>query len=246
MSPALVGGFLTTGPPGKFQSFPSCGFKTTHFLPSHPSPGPFIAHLEDQGSLLTGASVTPLTFQKTLQRIFAKCNLKHSGGKQKNKFSRQLWTLCQPLQTFPWLSFPPTSPSGLPGGTSGKEPACQCQRHGFYPWVRMLPWRRQPTLVFLPGEFHGQRTLEGYSPWGCKEVIHDWVHLHHYHTSHVFVPQKWYFHGLQRDNPPHHRPAKSYVGTLTPAPQNMTVFGDMTFKDIIKIKPSGWALVQYG
>ena len=27
----------------------------------------------------------------------------------------------------------------------------------------------QPTPVFLPGESHGQRSLEGYSPWGCKE-----------------------------------------------------------------------------
>ena len=27
----------------------------------------------------------------------------------------------------------------------------------------------QPTIVFLPGEFLGQRNLEGYSPWGCKE-----------------------------------------------------------------------------
>ena len=28
----------------------------------------------------------------------------------------------------------------------------------------------QPTPVFLPGEFHGQRSLEGYSPWGLKEL----------------------------------------------------------------------------
>ena len=28
---------------------------------------------------------------------------------------------------------------------------------------------RQPTPVFLPGEPHGQRSLAGYSPWGCKE-----------------------------------------------------------------------------
>ena len=27
----------------------------------------------------------------------------------------------------------------------------------------------QHTPVFLPGEFHGQRSLVGYSPWGCKE-----------------------------------------------------------------------------
>ena len=34
------------------------------------------------------------------------------------------------------------------------------------------PWRRkwQPTPVFLPGKPHGQRSLVGYSPWGCKEL----------------------------------------------------------------------------
>ena len=33
------------------------------------------------------------------------------------------------------------------------------------------PWRRarQPTPVFLPRESHGQRSLEGYGPWGLKE-----------------------------------------------------------------------------
>ena len=32
-------------------------------------------------------------------------------------------------------------------------------------------WRREwpPTPVFLPGEFYGQRSLAGYSPWGRKE-----------------------------------------------------------------------------
>ena len=36
------------------------------------------------------------------------------------------------------------------------------------------PWRREwlPTPVFLPGEFHGQRSLVGYSPWGHKETRH--------------------------------------------------------------------------
>ena len=39
------------------------------------------------------------------------------------------------------------------------------------PWVRRIPWRRkwQPTPVILPGEFHEQRSLAGYSPWSCKE-----------------------------------------------------------------------------
>ena len=46
------------------------------------------------------------------------------------------------------------------------------QRPGFNPWVRKSPWRRErlPTPVFLPGKFHGQRSLEDYSPWGSKEL----------------------------------------------------------------------------
>ena len=32
----------------------------------------------------------------------------------------------------------------------------------------------QPAPVFLPGEFHGERSLEGYSPWGHERVRHDW------------------------------------------------------------------------
>ena len=38
--------------------------------------------------------------------------------------------------------------------------------------VGKIPWRREwlPTPVFLPGEFHGQRSLVGYSPWGHKET----------------------------------------------------------------------------
>ena len=47
----------------------------------------------------------------------------------------------------------------------------QCGRPGFVPWARKIPWRRkrQPTPVLLPGKFHGQRSLVGYSPWGGKE-----------------------------------------------------------------------------
>ena len=64
---------------------------------------------------------------------------------------------------------------GFPGGASGKEPTCQSRRHkrhGLIPWVGKIPWRRkwQPTPVFLPGEFNGERSLAGYSPWSCKEL----------------------------------------------------------------------------
>ena len=56
----------------------------------------------------------------------------------------------------------------LPRLLCGKESVCQCKRHGFNPWSGKIPWRRkwQLTPVFLPGEFHGQRCLADYSPWG--------------------------------------------------------------------------------
>ena len=48
------------------------------------------------------------------------------------------------------------------------------QETGFDPWVRRIPWRRemQPTPVFLPGKFHGQRSLADYSP---QRVRHNWM-----------------------------------------------------------------------
>ena len=64
---------------------------------------------------------------------------------------------------------------GFPGGACGTKPACQCRRHKrcwFDSWVTKIPWRRvwQPTPIFLPGKSHGQRSLAGYSPLGCKEL----------------------------------------------------------------------------
>ena len=72
------------------------------------------------------------------------------------------------------------------------ESTCQCRRHKWHRfdlWVRKIPWRRkwQPAPVFLPAELHGQGSLKGYSPWGCR-VGHDWVHTHthtHTHTHNV-------------------------------------------------------------
>ena len=60
---------------------------------------------------------------------------------------------------------------GFPGGLEGKRVCLQCGRPGFDPSVGKNPWRRkwQPTPVFLPGKFHGWRSLVGYSPWGHKD-----------------------------------------------------------------------------
>ena len=66
---------------------------------------------------------------------------------------------------------------GLPRWVSDKESACQCRRCGFVPWVEKISWSRkwQSTPVFLPGKFHGQRSLAGYCSWGCKRLRHNWT-----------------------------------------------------------------------
>ena len=78
---------------------------------------------------------------------------------------------------------------GFPG-LSGKESVCQCRRCrrcGFSPWVGKIPWNRkwQPTPVSLPGKFHRQRNLAGYSPWGLKELgtPEKW-------STHIYIAQE--------------------------------------------------------
>ena len=62
---------------------------------------------------------------------------------------------------------------GLPRCYSGNEYPWQCRRHGFDPWVRKISWRRkwQSSLVFLPGESHGQRGMVGVC--GVSTVGHE-------------------------------------------------------------------------
>ena len=48
----------------------------------------------------------------------------------------------------------------------------QFGRPGFDPCIGKIPWRKQwqlTPILFLSGEFHGQRSLASYSPWGHKE-----------------------------------------------------------------------------
>ena len=61
---------------------------------------------------------------------------------------------------------------GLPRWLNGKEPTCQCRRLRFNLWIGRIPWERkwQPTPVFLPGKFSGQRSLLGYSPCSRKRI----------------------------------------------------------------------------
>ena len=54
---------------------------------------------------------------------------------------------------------------GFLGSSDGKESPFNAEDPGSIPWRR--EW--QSTPIFLPGEFPGQRSLLGYSPWGQKE-----------------------------------------------------------------------------
>ena len=67
-----------------------------------------------------------------------------------------------------------------------KNPLANAGNAGFDPWVGKIPWRRawQPTPVFLPEESHGQRSLAGYSPWGCR-VGFSWA-TEHAHTQSLY------------------------------------------------------------
>ena len=69
-----------------------------------------------------------------------------------------------------WMSTPGTM--GFPGGAVVKNLPVNAGDARFILWVRKFPWRRKwpPTPVSFPGKFHRQRSLAGYSPWGCKDL----------------------------------------------------------------------------
>ena len=61
---------------------------------------------------------------------------------------------------------------GSPGGSDGKESACNAADPGSIPGLGRSTGEEKwlPTPLFLPGESHGQKSLLGYSPWGRKEL----------------------------------------------------------------------------
>ena len=63
---------------------------------------------------------------------------------------------------------------GFPDGSVGKESAYNVGYPGSIPGLGRSPGEGNGNPDFLPGEFHGQRSLEGYSPWGHR-VIHNWA-----------------------------------------------------------------------
>ena len=118
---------------------------------------------------------------------------------------------------FIWLN----SISLYTSGASGKESAYNTgdiMRRGFDPWVGKVPWRRkwQPTPVFSPGEWHGQKSLQSmgfqesdhkWSDWACTHTWFCWalqivcfsqieglwqpctelVYRHHFYQQHLLI-----------------------------------------------------------
>ena len=122
--------------------------------------------LRQNHSIVTGPQHRGDT-EVTSGQLYALCRTSKTG---------ELFHLCQLNQKtdndFNW--YVSMDLSGFPGCTSGKEPSYQCRRHKrhkFNPCVGKILWRRawQSTTEFLRGQFHGQRSLTGYSPWGSQK-----------------------------------------------------------------------------
>ena len=86
---------------------------------------------------------------------------------------------------------------GFAGGSVGEESTCNaghclwCRRQRFSHWIGKVPWRSkwQPSAVFLPGEFNGQRSLMGYSPRGRREADTSYQ-LNHHHIQKMSLSHK--------------------------------------------------------
>ena len=98
-------------------------------------------------------------------------------------FRQEMGVVCLPCARKDGMSEAATGPfvrirkaypfsSGFPGGSDGKESACNAGDPGSIPESGQILWRRewQHTPVFLPGESHGQRSLAGYGPGGHKSL----------------------------------------------------------------------------
>ena len=78
--------------------------------------------------------------------------------------------------------------------------------HWLFLCLRSSYWRRkwQPIPVFLSGEFHGQRSLAGYSPWSHKESYNDWATITHSWGAVIGLTNSLSFFVLLCKSPPYH------------------------------------------
>ena len=137
--------------------------------------------------MLLGKYFKKLNCQKlSVGTCYKNCRLTMTLPNNDNSLSVQRWTWASTIERMKFVSsnmLEATQNIGSLVAHLVKETACQCRRRGFNPWIGKFPWRRkwQPTPVFLPRKLHGQRSLAGYSPWGCKEsdtTEHSCTHTH--------------------------------------------------------------------
>ena len=128
---------------------------------------------------------TPGFARDSPSRVGLLCSVDTGRGRIRAVLCKEQRHFQQFVRTARSLSDQGRLPIVFPSGSAGKESTCRCRRLkrcGFNPWVGTIPQRRkrQPTPVFLPGRFHGQRSLAGYSPCGRKELDP---------TEHTCLPQ---------------------------------------------------------
>ena len=126
-------------------------------------------------------SLYPFIFSSvTCHQLFSTGYLQSKGraGEGPNYILHRIWFCCDgegqytPMAGLRMKIFHFSDRLGLPWWLRWYRIHLLCRRPRFDAWVGKIPWRRewQPTPVILPGEFHGQRSLAGYSPWGHKEL----------------------------------------------------------------------------
>ena len=98
--------------------------------------------------------------------FFSKWKLPLLSEKTTRQMSNSNWVNLSHIMGFLWWF------SSKESAWKKKKRIClKCRRPRFDPWVRKIPWWRawQPTLVLLPRDSHGQRSLAGYGPLGFAE-----------------------------------------------------------------------------
>ena len=164
-------------------------------------------------------------------------------------------------------------PLNFPSGTSGKEPACQCRRQKrcrFNPWVRKIPFMATHSSIHSCLK----NPIERGAWWAIvhiHKVAKSWTWLK-WLITHIWIlgnqlpagdPPQTNAHlcKTQHSNLGAHKGPEALPHTVidwivvsskfigwSPGPQDLkseTVFGDRVFKEVIKLRSLGWALIQY-
>ena len=97
---------------------------------------------------------------------------------------------------------------GFPGGSGDKESTCNAGHLGSIPGRSPGKGHGNPLQYYCLENPHGQRSLVGYSPWGCKESditeqlsthstsVNHFSHLSMPHSSHSLLMLLWSFHAV--------------------------------------------------